>query len=316
MELLIWTAPWVLASVCVGIVVGMYFGLHKRDPAQEGLGHERQAVLQVLADLLGSAERMSSDVENHNTQIQAKARHVGRICTSGEMESVRQALMAQMEGLLVLNMRLQTELLSNRYQMEERASELDEARREARTDALSGVANRKALDEKLHVLLTAWKRNQRPFVLVLMDLDHFKRINDSHGHQAGDTVLVKLGAWLREWARENDIVARYGGDEFAMLLPDTEFDEGLRLARMVRERTAERASDISLGGNEVSVSLSIGVAAPRGGDSAESLFRRADQGLYRSKRLGRNQVQQAEETVQQAADAGPPDVAKCAAVPG
>jgi diguanylate cyclase len=299
MEYFVWVAPWVIAAVCVGMAAGHFFGRsHKREPSQEELGQERRAVLQVLAELLGSAEKMTTDVKCHNTLIQEKAQYVGGIRVAGEMEGVKHALLEQMEGLLLLNMRLQNELLSNRYQMEERASALDEARREARIDALTEVANRKAFDEKLHVLMTAWEGSRTPFVLILSDLDHFKRINDSHGHPAGDVVLNKVGSWLREWVRKEDYVARYGGDEFAILLPGTELDAGLHLAWKLCEWTSERASEITVAADEVSVSLSIGVAAVREGDSVHSLLARADRGLYKSKKLGRNQVQHVEDAEQ------------------
>jgi diguanylate cyclase len=174
--------------------------------------------------------------------------------------------------------------------MEEQAQEIDEARREARIDAVTGVSNRKAVDEKLHLLHATWRREGRAFVLILLDLDHFKRINDSHGHQAGDRVLEKLGEWLKEWVREGDFVGRYGGDEFAILLPRTDLETGLELAQGICDRTADATSRIAVGGEQVSISVSIGVAAPQEGDSADSVFERADQALYKSKHGGRNQV--------------------------
>ena len=285
-------APWVFGSVCAGIVVGYFLG-RNRVVGQEDdhAKRERQATLKVLVELLNSAARMTSDVECHNTEIQETADHVESLHTTGEMESVREALLGQMESLLTSNKRLQNDLTCNRYVMEEQAQEIDEARQEARTDALTGVANRKAVDEKLHVLVTAWERESQPFVLILADLDYFKRINDSHGHQAGDRVLEKVGTWLKEWVREGDFAGRYGGDEFIILLPNTDLAGGVRVAERICCGTAERASRIATWGEHVSVSFSIGVAAPQKGDTVESLVNRADQAVYKSKRLGRNQVQ-------------------------
>ncbi|MHC4176244.1 MAG: GGDEF domain-containing protein, partial [Planctomycetota bacterium] len=257
------------------------------DPGQK----ERQATLNVLVELLKAAEQLTSDVECHNTEIQESAEHVGSLQVTGEMETVKQALLGHMTALLESNQRLQGDVVCTRYRLEEQAQEIDDARREARTDALTTVANRKALDEKLHLSLDAWHREREPFVLMLLDLDQFKRINDSHGHVAGDRVLSKIGSWLKEWIREGDFVGRFGGDEFGILLPLTELDVGMELAETIRCRAADQASRVDLRGEQVSVSLSIGVAAPKQGDSTESILQRADHAMYSSKRLGRNRVQ-------------------------
>ncbi len=300
METLAYIAPWVLGSVCVGIVVGFYLGrsLSPRREDEDLTERERQATLKVLVDILNSAEHMTSQVACHNTEIQETADHVGTLRTSGEMENIKLALLGHVHKLLFSNKRLQDDLTYTRYQMEEQAEQIDDARREARTDTLTGVANRKALDEKLHLLMADWERQQRPFVLMLVDLDYFKRINDAHGHQAGDRLLAKVGKWLKEWVREGDFVGRYGGDEFTVLLPQTELEAGVKLGEAIRERTAERASRMALRGEQVSISLSIGIAASWPGDSVESVLKRADQALYRSKRLGRNLVH-AEESAHQ-----------------
>ncbi len=293
MDSLAYIAPWVLASVCIGIVVG-YFMSRSRSKSHELelAERERTATLKVLVELLGAVEQVNGDVECHNTEIQQRARDVGNLRVSGEMESVKQALLGHMVSLLTSNKRLQTDLLCTQYRMEEQAQEIDYARREARTDTLTSVANRKAFEEKFHLLLSARDRQQRPFVLMMVDLDHLKRINDAHGHQAGDLVLEKTGRLLKQWVREGDFVARYGGDEFVLLLPRTELPAGVEIAQSICFRAADQASRVTFRGEQVSVSLSIGVTVSgEGDDTADAMLRRADRALYRSKHMGRNQVQ-------------------------
>lgn len=292
MDSLAYIAPWVLGSVFVGIAVG-YFMSRSRGKSHEFevAERERQNTLKVLVELLKSVEQISGDVECHNTEIRQTAHDVGNLQVTGEMEIVKNALLTHMVTLLTSNKRLQNDLLCTQYRMEEQAQEIDHVRREARTDALTTVSNRKAFEEKLHLVLAAWHRLRQPFVLMILDLDHLKRINDAHGHQAGDLALQKLGGWLRQWLREGDFVGRYGGDEFAAILPRTQLDEGVELARKICAHTADQASRVTFRGEQVSLSLSIGVTVCGEGDAAESILGRADRALYRSKNLGRNQVQ-------------------------
>jgi diguanylate cyclase len=285
--------PWVLASVCIGIAAGFYLG--RGTKGAEGSQarpdtRDRETTLKVLAELLRATEQMMSDVECHNSEFRRTSRDVAGLPSTGDMEHVKRALLDNVERLLHSNKRLQNDLMCSRYEMEEQAQQLDHVRREARTDALTTVANRKAFDEKLHVLRTFWERQRQEFVLVLLDLDHFKWINDAHGHVVGDNILAMLGTWLKEWVREGDMVARYGGDEFAVLLPRTSVDVGVERAETIRARTAERASHLSLRGEQISLSLSVGVASPQEGDTEESLLTRADEALYHSKHAGRNHV--------------------------
>ena len=282
---------WVLGSVCIGLVIGYFLGRSSPLKAASNTPHpEHQATLRVLEELLEAAQRMSADVECHNSQISKSVHDVGDLKIQGELESVKQVLLGHMTGMLTSNKQLQDDLSYSRYQMEEQAQEIDEVRRQARTDALTGVANRTSFDEKLHFLFATWQREQRPFVLLMVDLDHFKRINDSHGHPAGDRVLEEVGGWLKEGLRETDFVARYGGDEFTILLPATELTQGIELAERVRSLTGESAHRVAVRGAMVSVALSVGVAAPSEDDTPESLLERADRALYAAKNAGRNRV--------------------------
>ena len=245
----------------------------------------------MLADVLGAADKIATNVEHHNTEIQENVQEVGRLDVTGEMEAIKHSLLQRMSALLTSNMRLQEDLICTRYRLEEQAQEVDTARQEARRDELTSVSNRRAFNEKLHLLLDDWRQQKLPFVLVLADLDQFKRVNDAHGHQAGDRVLKAAGSGLKQLAREGDFVGRYGGDEFAILMPRTRHDVGLEIAEGIRCGIANHSFCVAVRGGEVSISLSMGVAVPREGDTDESILQRADQAMYRAKRTGRNHTE-------------------------
>lgn len=291
MDSLALVSSWVLSSVLVGVVVGYVLGknktAHKDLQASED---QRQVALKALVEVLKSTEQLTTDVDTHNSQMQRVSRHVGDLKVSGEMEEIQQTLLSEIAAVVKSNQRLEDDLVVARARMEVQAEELDRTRLEARTDELAGVYNRKAFDERLHVLLSTFRREQKPFLLVLADVDHFKRINDTHGHAAGDRVVMHVGAFLKETVRPGDYVARYGGDEFALLLPETDAHSGLELVERLCSLVSQEAFDIGLRGEQATVTFSIGVAGAAEGDTDETLLLRADRALYRSKEGGRNQV--------------------------
>jgi diguanylate cyclase len=299
MNVFLYIAPWVFGSVAVGIVVGFVLGRNvpERRESDEPSA-ETQEVLKMLLELLGAAERIENNVEHHNTEIEENAREIDKLHVTEEMKVVKDALMHHMATLVESNEHLREELVCTRYRLEEQAQEIDHVRHEARSDELTGVCNRKAFDEKLHLLLDDWRRKHEPFVLILTDLDYFKRVNDSHGHQVGDHVLKMAGDGLKELARECDFVGRYGGDEFAIMLPKVTQDVGLKVAQRICRGIAD-ALCLSVQGIEVSVTFSMGVTAARDGDTDESIFKRADQALYHAKQKGRNRVILFQESDQQ-----------------
>lgn len=279
---------WVLASVFVSLVVGIYLGRStglskERRKAEE----ERRVALRTLVELLKSVEDLTSDVDHRSTEMRAVHNRVGDLRASGELELVRQVLLRQVSSVLESNQKLEDDLVYARCRMQQQAEEIDRTRHEAHSDALSGVANRKALDDRLLVLLGGLKRGGDPFALVLIDMDHFKWINDTHGHTTGDHVLQQFGTLLKRVVRDGDFVGRYGGDEFALLLPFADLDVAAKVSDRLRAETTKTNFGSGL---ESAVTISVGVAAARPTDTPVSLIERADKALYASKHGGRNRV--------------------------
>jgi len=166
---------------------------------------------------------------------------------------------------------------------------LEEQRRKAMVDALTGIPNRLAFDERLQQEYARWKRFGEPLSLVVWDVDHFKRINDRLGHQAGDKVLKVIAKKLAEGIRETDFLARYGGEEFVMLMPGADLDGARRASDKLRERIAR--TPFRFKGQPLEITLSAGIAQFHRGDDPRAVFERADAALYRAKEAGRNRCE-------------------------
>ena len=163
-----------------------------------------------------------------------------------------------------------------------------QARTLALTDALTGCVNRRALEARARSALAHAARHGQPLSLVIVDLDHFKRVNDTHGHAAGDLALTHAGQLLRDAVRPDDVVARFGGEEFCVLLRDTA-SEPARIAAE-RLRAAIAASPVPTPAGPLPLTASLGVATARPDEPWEALFHRADEALYAAKHGGRDRV--------------------------
>jgi diguanylate cyclase len=152
------------------------------------------------------------------------------------------------------------------------------------TDKLTGLKNRRYLQEKLEEQIAEYHRGRVPFSLCILDIDHFKKVNDTYGHQMGDYVLEKLASILKSQSRKEDIVARYGGEEFILLLPNIDTLESRSIAENLRQFIASPTWEIDR------ITVSIGIATFAATDTDVTLLEKADQALYASKEQGRNRV--------------------------
>jgi diguanylate cyclase (GGDEF)-like protein len=154
------------------------------------------------------------------------------------------------------------------------------------TDVLTGLANRRKLMEQAEKMLEHARRHQRPLSVVMLDIDHFKLVNDRFGHQVGDQVLEKLGGLLLGSIRAGDIAARYGGEEFILVLAETNLENACQFAERIR---VEQQDSLPLGADDP-VMVSLGVATSVPNENLEALIARVDKALYAAKNTGRNKV--------------------------
>jgi|GEM_PF-334247 len=154
----------------------------------------------------------------------------------------------------------------------------------ASTDPLTGLRNRRFFQERLLASVESYRHKRRLFSLLIVDIDYFKSINDTYGHPAGDAVLVRLAQLLKSMAREDDVVARIGGEEFVVIAPNTDYDDIMRLAESCRARIEATPMD----GHRITVSIGAATIGPE--DTDAGLLHEADQALYLSKSGGRNRV--------------------------
>jgi diguanylate cyclase len=248
-----------------------------------GAARELDSELRQQVDGLHSSVQQATDL--HSLKGLVESRLNGLLGTMEQYQRQRDEREQLVAG------RLQT-LVERVASMEQEAKgfrqHLEEQRQKALLDPLTGLPNRAAWNERLDLEVARWQRYGGELLLAVVDIDHFKRINDEYGHLAGDKVLKIIAGELHKRLRKTDFIARFGGEEFALLIPATPLAGGLQLLETLR--AGIEACPFHFRGERVTITLSAGIAAFASAERGEQVFERADQALYRAKRGGRNCV--------------------------
>ncbi|HLD68884.1 MAG TPA: diguanylate cyclase [Pseudomonas sp.] len=261
------------------------------EDAHEGYADSMSAARELDSEIRQQVDGLHSSVQEATDLVDLKSvvenRLDGLLSTMAQFQRQRDEREQDVVG------RLQT-LVERVASMEQEAKgfreHLEEQRQKALTDPLTGLPNRAAWSERLELEVARWQRYGGDLLLAILDIDHFKRINDNYGHLAGDKVLKLIAAELGKRLRKTDFIARFGGEEFVLLLPATPLDGAELLLETLRAGIEE--CPFHFRGERVTITLSAGISAFATGERSDQVFERADQALYRAKRAGRNRVEQ------------------------
>ncbi|MGE4496815.1 MAG: diguanylate cyclase [Deferribacterales bacterium] len=194
----------------------------------------------------------------------------------------------KLESMTESYSKIETELTEYKKEVAQLNENIRKYRQETITDHLTGLNNRKYMDIKLAEEIVRFGRHGQPFCILLMDIDNFKKINDVYGHIVGDQVIKHLGGVVKAHVRKSDFSFRYGGEEFLVLLLNTDIENAVRIAEQIRSKV--ETTNFTLKDKTFVITVTIGVAQYMEGESVESLLERADKNLYNGKRFGKNRV--------------------------
>ena len=242
------------------------------------------AVHQAIDGAIATAGDYSSTLEAATVELGAN------LDVSG-LKRLAQKLLGETRHMQEANSALEARLEATREEITALQRDLDEVRRASMLDPLTKIYNRKSFDERMQSAFTEAESDGQPLCLMLLDIDHFKRFNDTWGHQTGDQVLRLVAMTMKSNIKGKDMAARYGGEEFAAILPETDLEGAIILADNIRKAVQakellKRSTNEKLG----RITASFGVAMYKPGESISSLIERADRCLYAAKHAGRNRV--------------------------
>ncbi|MGF1641260.1 MAG: diguanylate cyclase [Rhodospirillales bacterium] len=246
-----------------------------------------------LTTVLATLERAGRDAADYGKSLETASGQLSGEQRADELKQLVGRILAQTRAMSEQSRAVEHQLRDSSQQIAQLKEQLDVARAEAMTDALTALANRKLFDATLRQATMESMETGQPLCLLLLDIDHFKKFNDSFGHHIGDQVLKLLASVLRESIKGQDTAARYGGEEFAVILPNTALDGAVTVAEGIRRRIfGKELIDRKSGDRLGRITVSIGVARYAPGEPLRELIERADRAMYAAKHGGRNRVVQ------------------------
>jgi diguanylate cyclase len=272
--------------------------LHRRllnsDRSQKALAKAETIVGNTLADVDGMVSDVKSSNEGFSGSLNKMNKGVSDSVEPEELKTLLSEMMSETQKMMSENQALEQKLESSATTMQTLKAEMQEVREEAYTDALTGLANRKKFDLEVVRLVSEARDKQEPLSVVFMDIDHFKSFNDAYGHQVGDQVLRLVARCLNEGLKGRDFACRYGGEEFIVMLPETDIDGAEKIANILRETVkSKEIRNRATGETLTRISISGGVALLNDDEDPKDWVDRADKALYQAKRKGRDRIERA-----------------------
>jgi diguanylate cyclase len=246
----------------------------------------------MLRNIISHVALTSDDLSGHGKSLEKLAAQIHIARDDDKIKHLIRQMVSETRALVDSGKRLQTRMKISSGDLEQLQKEIDKSRMEARTDALTGLLNRRGLESRLKTEQIRARNTQTPFSIILTDIDHFKKVNDTFGHLVGDNLLKILGRLLKSHLRKNDTAARYGGEEFLLILSGTGLRDAVAVGEKIRRSMTLKEWKIKRNNTQMGkITVSMGIAAYRPGDTVKALVERADEALYRAKNNGRDRIE-------------------------
>jgi len=252
------------------------------------------AIQKTIEEVSGAVHGVSSATNKYKISLESINEEIKDDSSPQQVKSVLENVVHNTNEMLQENLKLEQELQKSTVLMQELRQDLETVKKQAMTDSLTGLANRKSFDVEMGRVIRESEKDGSAFCIIMMDIDHFKEFNDNYGHQVGDQVLRLVARTLIDNVKGRDVACRYGGEEFVIILPETNSNAGMMVADHLRNAVAgkdlvNRATNEKLG----NITLSAGVAQHYIGEAVDDIIARCDEALYKAKNDGRNCVREA-----------------------
>jgi diguanylate cyclase len=264
---------------------------HVLNPGAEKIQMVQNEARRLLSSIIDMTTKAGDDVTSYGHFLGQSIHQIEGDSELSRIQLVVSSLFKETNVMVDTNRKFEKQLQVTTEEMSLLRQELSKIRKQAALDPLTGVANRMTFDDSLNKAIDTAISEDKDLCLLMVDMDYFKRVNDQHGHLIGDKVLKFLSGTLKRMVKGKDLVARYGGDEFGIILEDTPESGAFTLAENIRKEVEKSKLKRTATGERLgNPTVSIGLAAVQPGDDKDSLVERADKALYEAKNSGRNMV--------------------------
>ena len=271
--------------------VAQFYQKYIAEEHREIVGNSLTEIKKILRDIKRYILETQGDLIHHDKNLRSIAAELDDADHFELLGTILDKMLNEAKGMILSGKDLNSRMDISSNELELLKKKLEKYKQDAETDALTGLANRRKLEKQLGLTIKKSLTDKTPLSLIMVDIDHFKRINDTFGHLTGDGVLRVLAALFRQQLKGKDLPARFGGEEFMLMLPDTSLEDAAAVAENIRSVLTSREWKQKVSGKSMGkITISLGVAEFKANESIKSLIERTDKALYFAKKNGRNQV--------------------------
>lgn len=266
-----------------------FLGNNQHQEILQKAGNIIFSTLEDVTDVMQGVKTASTEYSGSMKEVESK---LSKTSTIEEFQAAVNDAVSHTKKVLEENKKLESQIEDSSSSMDALRAEMESVRREALTDGLTGLNNRKSFDERFQMMIDESVKEGKALSLLMMDIDYFKSFNDTFGHQVGDQVLRLVARTLTDGVKGRDFVARYGGEEFTVILPETNNAASEAVANNLRQAVANKEVVNRTTGEKLGrITISVGVAQYNKGEKPAEFLERADKALYKAKENGRNRVE-------------------------